>query len=312
MLACHDLRVEVGGRALLDSVELEVEPRRVVAVVGENGAGKSTLTHLLAGDPPGAGMRVSGEVTLNGQAIRAWSPLQRARQRAVLPQHPEAAFAFTALELAALGRFAHGGAASERTAIARAALDLADAAHLESRDVTTLSGGERARVHMAAVFAQLWEPASEQPRYLLLDEPTASLDLSHQHAILAATRAFAQSRGIGVLMVVHDLNLAAQYADRVTLLKRGRILAAGEPAAVLRPTTIEEGFAVAACVLSHPITRSSLVATAARRVGHGTAVQPQAVGRVDEDDGIDTHPAFQSMGEPEVALRLERDETSRR
>jgi iron complex transport system ATP-binding protein len=129
----------------------------------------------------------------------------------------------------------------------------------------TLSGGEQARVHLASVFAQFWETQSTSPRFLLLDEPTASLDLAHQHQLLGTAREFARTRGIGVVAILHDLNLAAMYADRVVVLLRGAVIAQGTPREVLQPATIGEGFAVAAQVLPHPLVDDGmLIATASR------------------------------------------------
>ncbi len=262
MLACFSLSVRAGWRHLLNDIDVAVRPGEFVAVLGENGAGKSTLLRALAGESL-APLRAIGRVELAGRPIHAWSSRERARLRAVLPQHAEPSFAFTAEEVALLGRFPYGSTAVDR-AIARQALQLADAAHLAERDVTTLSGGERARVLLAAVFAQLWETEAEHPRYLLLDEPTAALDLAHQHHLLATAREFAARRRLGVLAILHDLNLAAQYADRVLVLRSGRLLAQGAPRDVLSPQLIADGFAVAAHVLAHPLKPAPLIATAQR------------------------------------------------
>lgn len=264
MLECESLTVRAGWRVLLADVGLRLSPGEVVAVLGENGAGKTTLLRALAGEQLAPALRVSGTVHLNGRSIERYDVRTRARLRAVLPQRTEAAFAFTALEVAALGRYAFGGDDRTDRAIARQALALADATHLAEREVTTLSGGERARVHMAAAFAQLWEREASEPRYLLLDEPTAALDLAHQHHLLATVRAFAAERGIAVLAILHDLNLAAQYADHLFVLRDGRLLAHGTPDEVLTPALIAESFAVTARVLAHPLKPSLLIATAQR------------------------------------------------
>jgi iron complex transport system ATP-binding protein len=210
MLDARNITVALRQRRLLDTVSVNIEPGETVAILGENGAGKTTLLRALAGDRQPSGMRQSGEVTLAGRPIRAWSLPQRARLRAVLPQRPELAFAFNAREVAGFGRYAHHGGwrSPEDHGIADAALRLTDAFHLADREVTTLSGGEQARVHLASVFAQLWETQSTSPRFLLLDEPTASLDLAHQHQLLGR-RASSRVRGIGVVAILHDLNLAA-------------------------------------------------------------------------------------------------------
>lgn len=265
MLAARDVTVRIGARKLLDGVQIEVRAGETVAIVGENGAGKSTLLKLLAGDRLPARAHCSGQVHLAGRDLHAWTLAERARLRAVLPQRPELAFAFKAREVAMFGRYPVSTRWRDPRdrEIVDAALVLADAAHLAEREVTTLSGGEQARVHLAAALAQLWEPEYPHPRFLLLDEPTAALDLAHQHALLATAREFASSRNLGVLAILHDLNLAATYADRVVILHHGRVLAQGAPADVLQPGVIAEGFGVAAEVLPHPLTHGLLIATAA-------------------------------------------------
>jgi len=262
MLEAIALCVDIGRRNLLASVDLCLAPRELLAVVGENGAGKSTLLACLAGDPPPPALRVRGTVRLCGRDIDAWPAAERARLRAVVPQQAQSGFAFSALELTLLGRYPHGGSAAANRAIARQALALADALHLADQAADTLSGGERARVALAAAFAQLWEPGSGVPRYLLLDEPTAALDLAHQHALLEAARRFAAARMIGIIAVLHDLNLAALYADRVGVLQQGRLIACGAPSEVLDAARIEGAFAVAARVMAHPLRPAPLIATA--------------------------------------------------
>jgi iron complex transport system ATP-binding protein len=269
MLACHALSVHAGHAALLREVDFQLAPGERIAVLGENGAGKSTLLRLLAGEAPGPGLRWRGAVHLAGRAIGSWPARQLARLRAVLPQQTDLAFTFTALELVQLARYPHDEPEATSRAIARKALALADAAGFANREVTTLSGGERARVFLAACLAQLWETEAVQPRFLLLDEPTAALDLAHQHHLLDTARRFANERGLGLLAILHDLNLAAQYADRLLLLHRGRLLAQGRPDEVLTTDRIAEGFGVSACILAHPLRPGLLVATAAPCRGRG-------------------------------------------
>ncbi len=268
MLAARNITVALRERTVLRDVSLSVAAGETVAILGENGAGKTTLLRALAGDRQPAGARVTGDVSLSGREIHAWSLPERARLRAVLPQRPELAFAFTAREVAGFGRYAHRGGGPgtmDDRAIAEAALRLTDAVHLAEREVATLSGGEQARVHLASAFAQLWETTSALPRFLLLDEPTAALDLAHQHQLLETARAFAATRGIGVIAILHDLNLAAMYADRVLELWRGAVAAQGTPRAVLQPGTIADAFSVAAQVLPHPLVDGMLIATASQR-----------------------------------------------
>ena len=152
-----------------------------------------------------------------------------------------------------MGRSPHPASSREcDQAIVTAAMDEAEVSHLAGRDYTTLSGGERQRVQLARVLSQVWGAANGEARYLLLDEPTSALDLSHQHSVLATATRFARENGMGVLAVLHDLNLAAYYADRVAVLKDGCLLCCGSPKEVLTPERIAEAFNLSTMVLRHP------------------------------------------------------------
>ncbi|MEJ0042654.1 MAG: heme ABC transporter ATP-binding protein [Rhizomicrobium sp.] len=237
-LQASDVVVVAGGRRILDKVSAEVTPGIVTAVVGPNGAGKSTLLKVLSGDL----VPQAGQVLLNGRPLDRWSPEDRALQRAVLPQAPELAFSFRAWDVVALGRHPHRGRATrddDRSAV-RGAMDATEVSAFAVRDCRTLSGGEMHRTHYARTLAQIWAPLPDgRARMLLLDEPTSSLDLFHQHAILAKARAIAQA-GTGVLAVLHDLNLAAAYADRLIVLSRGRVEADGAPRDVLTEQRVSQ------------------------------------------------------------------------
>jgi iron complex transport system ATP-binding protein len=268
MLQARDLRYRAGGRALIDGVSLAVAPGELLAIAGPNGAGKSTLLRLMCAEL----VPHAGEIALNGRPLAAWRARERARMLAVLPQESRLAFAFTGREVALFGRYPHRAGALEREdlRIADAALAEADATHLAERDFTTLSGGEKARVQLARVLAQLWTRCEidgrRAPRLLLLDEPTAALDLKHQHATLAAARAFARREtDVAVIAVLHDLNLAAQYADRVLLMQAGRLAVDGVPASVLTAERVGQVFGLAVEVLRHPSDgRPLIVASTAR------------------------------------------------
>jgi iron complex transport system ATP-binding protein len=261
MLAARDVTVAVDAAVLLRGVSAHVAPGEVSVLLGENGAGKSTLLRVLAGDVAPR----SGEVTLDGHPMRTLGIAQRARARAVLPQAASFAFGFTALETVLIGRYPHARSStrSRDLEIARAALAALDAAHLEARLVTTLSGGEAARVQFARALAQLWPGEGGDPRYLLLDEPTASLDPAHQHLALRTARTLARDHGVGVLAVLHDVNLAAQYADRVVLLKDGAAIAQGTPADAFTPASLAACFRVEATVLPHPRSDRPLIVMSA-------------------------------------------------
>ncbi|MFE9577693.1 heme ABC transporter ATP-binding protein [Nocardia sp. NPDC006044] len=240
---------QTAQRRVLDGVDFDVVAGEVVALVGPNGAGKSTLLAALAGELTPS----EGSVELEGRALAHWSPLDMARRRAVLPQTHTVGFPFTAREVIAMGRAPwlrteRRELDDERIA---AAMRAADVEHLAARSFPTLSGGERARVALARVLAQ-------DTGTLLLDEPTAALDLGHQEAVLrlATTRAEA---GAAVVVVLHDLGIAAAYADRVAVLEGGRIAADGPPRQVLTTDLLTRVYQHPVEVLNHPVTGAQLV-----------------------------------------------------
>ena len=239
-------------------------------MVGPNGAGKSTLLRALAGDVATAG----GDVRLAGRPLGRWRPVELARARAVVLQHAGLDFDFTALDVALLGRAPHSGVLrhTRDIAIAAAALAACGAAHLRGRAYPTLSGGERQRVQLARALAQIWDVRPDAPRYLLLDEPTAALDLAHQHHVLQKLLEWAQ-RGTGVLVVLHDLNLAAAYADRVLVLRAGRSVACGPPAEALTAAVVEVAFDIRVALVDAPgLSRALIVPQpAVRPTRHGAS-----------------------------------------
>ncbi len=248
-LHAHDLGFAVGGRCLLEHVDLEVSPGEIVAVVGPNGAGKSTLLKLLSGDL----VPTYGGVALNGRRLRNWSRLQLAQQRAVLPQHNHLNFPFSAIEVVSMGRSPHqrAGRGHDRTIIEQV-MHEADVMHLATRRFSTLSGGERQRVHLARVLAQIWDDPLGVARYLLLDEPTSALDLAHQQRTLQIAQRLAHERGIGVVAVLHDLNLTACHADRVVCLKQGCMLAQGVTDTIIDAPLLQSVYELPLHVVPHP------------------------------------------------------------
>lgn len=262
MIEARDVVVRAGGQALLDGVDLRAGPGQLHVVLGANGAGKTTLLRVLSG----ALEPWQGSVTLAGRPLAAWSAREQARLRALLPQDSQLGFAFTALEVVLLGRFPHhggrSGAHDER--IAMEALARTDAAHLAHRIHLSLSGGERARVQLARVLAQVWEPWQDRTRCLLLDEPIAALDIAHQHATLALARELAAGEGMCVLAVLHDLNLALQYADVVTLLRAGRVHACGRPGEVISRSALRDCFGLEAEIVQPGEAAHALVLPRAR------------------------------------------------
>lgn len=236
----------VGEHVLLDDVDLELHASSVVALVGPNGAGKSTMLGLVSGDRT----PTSGRLLVGGRTPHEWKAADLARQRSVMVQQHDVRFSFTVRELVAMGRIPHR--ASERDEpVVDAALTDADLAELAERDATTLSGGELARTVFARVLAQ------ETP-LVLLDEPTAALDLRHQEAVMRTSRRLADA-GACVVVVLHDLTLAGRYADRVAVFHQGRLVADGAPREIITEERVAEVYGQKVCVLDHPVTGHPLV-----------------------------------------------------
>jgi iron complex transport system ATP-binding protein len=233
-LVARDIHVRRGNRCILQAVDLSVAPGRLLALVGPNGAGKSSLLNVLAG----LLVPSHGHVTLDDRPLDQWSPTALARRRAMLSQQVHLDFAFNTNEVVMLGRSPHppNGAVMGDQGIVEAALRDARAWELRGRNYLDLSGGEQQRVQLARVLAQVWEQP-DGPSWVLLDEPEAGLDIAHQHFVLEHARALTR-QGYGVITVLHDLNLAARYADDVALLAQGRLLHHGSPAYALDPHTL--------------------------------------------------------------------------
>lgn len=234
-LTFSDLSLVKGGCDILRGVAGRFRRGEVTAILGPNGAGKSSLLHCLAGLEPNAG----GTVTLDGSSVASMKPRARASSIGFLPQQAEVHWNLSVHALVALGRLANSGGgaltSADEAILDRVMADM-DIAHLVQRPVLSLSGGERARVLLARVLAG-------EPRWLLADEPLASLDPAHQLAVLRHLRQAAQ-RGAGVAVVVHDVNHAARIADHVVLMMDGEIIADGKPEAVLTPEWLERAFSV--------------------------------------------------------------------
>ena len=245
MLRAENLAVQRGPCTVLADINVELRPGEVLGVLGPNGVGKSTLLSALCGELQPS----HGDVWLDQRRLQDWPGSERAQRLAVLPQTSALNFAFRVEEVVAMGRLPHASGRLRDEQIIKQALEAADALHLAGRSYLALSGGERQRVHLARVFAQLWPGGEGQ--ILLLDEPTSMLDPLHQHITLQATRAFA-GQGAAVLVILHDLNLAARYCDRLLLLQRGRPHAMGSPEQVLRVEPLLAVFGLEVLVQQHP------------------------------------------------------------
>lgn len=253
MFDVQNLSYQVGRKTLLHSLSVQARPGELLAVVGANGAGKSTLLRQLSGDLT----PTRGQVRFEGRLLTDAPPAELARRRAVLTQQHSLSLAFRVRELVLMGRYPYfrGQPAAHDHAVVAEALATVGLSALAERSYPTLSGGEQQRAQLARVLAQVWEA---EGGFLLLDEPLTGLDLNHQHHTLDVARALVR-RGFGVVAVLHDLNLAAQYADQVLLLRQGRAVAYGAPAAVFTPDLIEHAFDIAVELLPHPTLGHPLI-----------------------------------------------------
>ena len=251
------MSVRAGERLILDQVDLRVDPGELVGVIGPNGAGKSTALGALCGDVPLA----SGQVRLGRSPLNDLSARAQARLRAVLPQSHDVGFSYLVHDVVMMGRTAWQENPDLDQELVSWALGCTQVDDLRDREVPTLSGGELARVHLARVLAQ-------RTGLLLLDEPTAALDVAHQEAVLALawrlTR-LPETHARGVLAVLHDLSLAAAWCDRLVLLRGGHVVADGTPWEVCRPELLSEVYGWRLCVREDPDTGAPVITPQRRR-----------------------------------------------
>jgi heme transport system ATP-binding protein len=234
--------MQIGGATLVDAVSLRITGGEMVAIAGPNGAGKSTLLRMLSGD-----LRASrGGIRLKQRRIVAYTPRQLASHRAMLSQHVSVSFPFTVGEIVGMGAGDGGGAMTQ--SLVDAALDEVGLGDFHDRKLPTLSGGEQQRAHLARVLVQLaCGEATNGPGLLLLDEPTSSLDMRHQLDLVDTARRRGRN-GTAVIAILHDLNLAMRFADRIILLHRGALAADGSPSETITAQTIAAIFEVDAVI----------------------------------------------------------------
>jgi len=248
MLEANDITVRYGLRLAVANVSLTLEPQRITAIIGPNGAGKSTMLRTLNGGLEPS----SGELLLDGQPLMAYSRRVIARRIAVVAQEADLRFPVTVFEFVLGGRYAWaapgwGWETSQDLEATREVLRETQLEELSGRLMNELSGGERQRAVLARALVT-------EAGVLLLDEPTANLDLAHQATILALVRQRCDKRETSALVVTHDINLAAEFSDHVLLMKDGRGVAFGRPDEVLTPQLLKEVFEVRVLVDAHPIT----------------------------------------------------------
>lgn len=249
MLTARNVSYSIGKNPLVDNVSLEIPAGELIAIVGANGAGKTTLLRLLAGEIKPS----SGTILLDSKPLPQFKTRDLALRRAVMRQHIYMNFDFTSYEVVMMGRHPHirTGETYEDRQIVSNMLLRTETSHLSEQLYATLSGGEKARVTLARVFAQ-------QTPVLLLDEPTSAMDLRHQQMTMQLARDLANDGG-AVLAVLHDLNLAAMYADRVGMMQNGKLVAIDHPRDVLTPPNIKKVFNLPVQIIEHPYQDCPLI-----------------------------------------------------
>lgn len=252
MLTLDNLQVALGCAAVLQGITARAAAGQVIAVIGPNGSGKTTLLRAISGD-----VAYQGRIALDGCDLTGLKPWDLAARRGVLPQAATLAFPFTVAEVVRLGLTS--GTQADRTDLIARALAEVDLTGFSGRYYQELSGGQQARVQLARVRVQVWDPVQNgRARWLFLDEPVASLDIAHQIGVMRMLRRFADGGG-GVLMVLHDLNLAAMVADQVWLIHDGHMLDAGPPAQVIGGAGLAQAYGCAIAANQWPAAGETFV-----------------------------------------------------
>jgi len=256
MLKASKVHFCIRQRPIVAEVTLELHPGEIMAILGPNGAGKSTFFKLLSGEIKCK----HGAVAYNGHDIQKLKSKELAEVRAVMPQHSQLNFPFTAQEVVELGLISCQS--KHPSNLVKEVMEITNTTHLKDQLFNHLSGGEKQRVQLARVLVQIWEP-KPFPRYLLLDEPTSSLDIAQQHGVLKVLQSL-KARNIGVLVILHELNLAAQYADKIALLKNGVVAKIGKVSEVLEEEILAHVFDHPIQLIHNPVTGGVLIAAAAQ------------------------------------------------
>lgn len=251
-ITVNDLCVAYRSTPILDNISLEIKPGEFFVIIGPNGAGKTTLLKALANLLP----LNNGQINIFDRPLKAYSKRQLAQIAAMVPQQVSTDFPFTVAETVLMGRSPHLGMLAiegkEDIAIAKQAMEFTDIAHLADRSLDQVSGGERQRVIIARAICQ-------QPKIILLDEPTAALDPSHQLKIMNLMQRLRKEQQVTVIMVSHDLNLAGMYGDRLLLLKDGKVEKTGSPEEVLNDEQLTASYSCTLFVDKNPVTEKPRV-----------------------------------------------------
>jgi len=250
-LTTSQIAYQAAGKSILSGIDLTLTSGRIYGLVGQNGSGKSTLLKIMARQIA----PTSGGVELKGEAISRWGARPFARQVAYMPQFTPATDSMTVRELVALGRFPWHGTLGRFTSadqkLVDEAIDRTDLERFADSPVASISGGERQRAWIAMMLAQ-------NAQCLLLDEPTSALDLLHQDSVLALLRELSHERRLTIVVVLHDINLAARYCDEIVALRKGRISAHGTPADIVRSDVLKSVFDLEMGVFPHPLSNDPI------------------------------------------------------
>jgi len=256
MLSTNSISFHIGKKQILAGINAQFLPGEFNMILGPNGSGKSSFLKIFSGETA----RFEGNVLYGKKNIREIKKEALAKVRAVMSQQPELSFPLLVDEVVMMGRYPHFAFNPNKKdqAICNAVIERMNLQSFKERNYLTLSGGEKQRVQYARVLAQIWDKPENGYRYLFLDEPLTSLDINYQQEFLQLAREFAKEDTV-LVAVMHDINLAVQYADKLFFLKEGQLLAHGKPAEVLNEALIENVFGIKTKIINNPVTGKPLV-----------------------------------------------------
>lgn len=252
MIKVKNINFRIGTRNILNDVSFNIPVGKITALLGANGAGKSTIVKLISKEIKPQ----SGNIFYNELEVNQINTYQLSKIRAVMSQHSHIIFPFSVFEIVELGAISHESTV-KKDEIIKDVMQLTNTWCLKDKLIHQLSGGEKQRVHFARVLLQIWESTS-YPRYLILDEPTSSMDIAQQHYLLEIANNL-KEKNIGILAVMHDLNLAIEYADNLVLLKEGKLIKAGEKSSVIQKKYLDETYNYPLHIINNPINNQPLI-----------------------------------------------------
>lgn len=276
MLTVRNLSVKTANRYLLNNINVSLCPGELTIILGANGAGKSTFINAIAGgdSTATASLTISGQVFYNEQSLQHLSARTLAKKRAVMPQQVQLSFPFKVKEVILMGRSPHGISKSARTFVSHS-MDLLEISHLKERFYPSLSGGEQQRVQLARVLCQVWHDGEHSDcHFLLLDECTSALDPAHQHLVFEIIQEFTHANLV-CCAIMHDLQIAAQYGERILLMKSGKIIADGKPKDVMTHENLAETYNLRTKIIDHPQVDNPIIIG----LGRHKSYQENSIGR---------------------------------